>query len=566
MTAYIDGKRVPQTLLGAPPDTLSTNRAWSQASIVRNTTAHVDIAHMALTTLSIDTAANIPSIARDGTATGISFEGCVEWDSPSSSRRDFDLEMVPDRRMTVQMCATMCEESAVYATGFAVGRNQACYCGSARTRASAVSDQLCSAGCMGDGTIKCGGHLAGPGDYFSVYSFDTDTRARKPWNSLPNPMNAARPIFLGGHAWNDTRGQISGGFMGNIADLAIFDRALGAKDIDCLFRETARRLGSCDPKNLRAALSAYLGQAAGAPGGAAAGDQVAAPDGWQDGQVHLFPDPWGDDVSSPDDDVLSGAHKVGQSLQLCTQLSPDMTSCATVAQIAAGVTIAAPVPAGARVDAAVNFAADGTFGLSLWFQSGWCDRVAHAQDSTLLTWQASTTTAMASVNFQLVCAGSTRAPSSLAGHVLRIEMVDDIGTAFSTDVSVSAELDSGLVSNKWTNLIVGVRPSKVDIVVDSQKVQYTDFRGNVSGSMGFDLSRQNTRNNVAYPDPSSLSMVLTTFENLDDKIFIGGAPDEVGLVTSDQWVGEMQMLQGFGRPLGDDDIRCLYRTQLAQRE
>ena len=552
VAAYIDGKRVSGTLLGVPTDALTSNQA---VSTVNASYSQVDIAHMGLSTFSIDTAENISP------GSGINFESCVEWDSPASMR-DFDQEMVRDRHlMTVQMCATLCQESAVYATHFAVGRHQACFCGSEMSRATQMDDRYCSAGCAGDGTVKCGGHLSGPGDYYSIYSFGA-TRADKLWESLPTPLNAARAIYLGGHAWTDARGQSSGGFMGNVADLAIFDRALGDKDIDCLYRETQRGLGSCDPQNLRTTLSAYLGQAEGTPSGAAAGDQVAAPDGRQDGQVRLFPDPWLD-VTRPDDDVPSGAHKVGQSLVVCTSLSSiDPTRCATLDEIARGATVAAPTPAGATVDAVPNFAADGTFGLSLWFQRGWCS-VANAQDTTLLRWAPSSSGGVASVDFQLVCAGSVRAPSTLAGHVLRIEVVDDAGTAFSADVSVDSELDNGLVVDEWANLIVGVQPSSVGIVVDSNAVLFSDFRGNVTGLMGFDQRLQSSRVNVAYPDPGAdFPRALSTFATLSGAITVGGAPTAL---TSDQWVGEMQMLQGFGRPLSADDVRCLYRTQLARR-
>ena len=73
--------------------------------------------------------------------------------------------MVRDRRMTVQMCATLCQESPQPTTHFALGRHHACFCGSAMTRATTVDDQLCLSGCAGDGTIKCGGHSSRPGDY-----------------------------------------------------------------------------------------------------------------------------------------------------------------------------------------------------------------------------------------------------------------------------------------------------------------------------------------------------------------------------------------------------------------
>jgi len=83
--------------------------------------------------------------------------------------------------------------------------------------------------------------------------------------------------------------------------------------------------------------------------------------------------------------------------------------------------------------------------------------------------------------------------------------------------------------------------------------------------VGFDQARQSTRTNAAYPatGDNELATALSTFATLSETIFLGGAPN---VVTVEQWVGEMQMLHGFGRPLSDSDMRCLYRTQLAQRD
>jgi hypothetical protein len=135
---------------------------------------------------------------------------------------------------------------------------------------------------------------------------------------------------------------------------------------------------------------------------------------------------------------------------------------------------------------------------------------------------------------------------------------------FSADVSVGAELDDGIVVDKWENLIVGVQPSKISIVLDANMVRFADSRGNITGLMGFDQSKQQQRSNSAYPDPNGdLVQPLSTFASLGGEIFVGGAKN---VATSGQWTGEMQAFHGFGRPLSDGDMRCLYRTERARRD
>eukprot|EP01050_Picozoa_sp_SAG11_P049490 SAG11_NODE_27068_length_337_cov_0.924370_1_plen_90_part_01 len=54
----------------------------------------------------------------------------------------------------------------------------------------------------------------------------------------------ASPIYLGGHA-PDQRGSTEGGFVGNMADLFIFDAAPTDEEVDCMYRAQSYNIGSC---------------------------------------------------------------------------------------------------------------------------------------------------------------------------------------------------------------------------------------------------------------------------------------------------------------------------------
>ncbi len=576
---------------GAQTFTLADNAAWVPDSTPAG--GHAGLGNMGLGAFSVDLAVDVLD-----ESTGMRYEGCVGWDGPPDApTRDFLFEMARDRSMTPDMCASMCQndDQTVAHSHFALGRRGQCVCGDSMTPAPIVDSNLCNAGCVGDATLKCGGQRR-PGDYYSVYSFVRGT-ALQP---ISHPYASPNPMFLGGHSWsgyrNNNRDDLSGGFVGNIADLAIFDRTLSEKDMDCLYRETERGLGSCDPYSIRYAMNQYLGVATGAPSGTVVGDQVEAQVpgetsgtvqvGRQKAGVVLFPNPWGSDYTTTADDTLSGAHKVGQNLQLCTKLSATDTSlCASSREISQGDTIDVPqLPAMAIVDAVPSFAAEGAgygrggFAFGFWFEKSFCNRTSDysspAQQGTLFSWLgADINTIMpdgtqrsgsaASIKVQLVCAGNTFAASTVGGHVLRFTLVDDDGVTYSADVSTNAEADDGRVVDQWVNLLVQVdQRAGVNIFLDNIQARYSDFRGNVTHLMGWQTSMQNSRN-VAYPDPADAR--LGTFNNLADSFHLGGEPNQ-GLQPEYQYVGSMESFQGFSRPLSDDDRRCLYKTGLVRRD
>ena len=572
---------------GAQTFTLADNAAWVPDSSPAG--GHAGLSNMGLGSFSVDLAVDVldPS-------TGMQYVGCVGWDDPP---RDFLTEMARDGSMTPDMCASMCQNDAnavATHTHFALGRRGQCFCGDAMTSAPVVDSNLCSAGCVGDATLKCGGQRR-PGDYYTIYSFVRGMMAQ----TLSHPYSTPNAIFLGGHSWPGYRQDLSGGFVGNVADLAIFDRTLSEKDMDCLFRETERGLGSCDPFSIRVSKNEYLGVGTGAPTGGrdgVIGEQVEAQVpgetpgtvvvGRQRAAVHLDPDPWGADYSTTADDLPSGAHKVEQNLVLCSKLSAsDPTVCASRDEISSGETIDVPnLPAMARVDAVPSFAAEGAgygrggFAFGFWFEKDFCNRTADlqmpAQQGTLFSWPGADMNmpladgstrvgSSASIQVQVICAGNRGAPSTVGGHVLRFTLVDDDGTMYSADVSTDAEADDGRVVDRWVNLLVQVdQRAGVNIFLDNVQARYSDFRGNVTHLMGWQTSMQSAFTNAAYPDPADAR--LGTFNNLADSFYLGGEPGQ-GLSALNQYAGSMEAFQGFSRPLSDDDRRCLYKTGLVRR-
>ena len=71
----------------------------------------------------------------------------------------------------------------------------------------------------------------------------------KPWEALSAPVGMATPMYLGGHASFRPGDEHSGNFVGNIADLGLFNRGVDDDEMDCLFRQTKRSLGACSPSS-----------------------------------------------------------------------------------------------------------------------------------------------------------------------------------------------------------------------------------------------------------------------------------------------------------------------------
>ena len=246
--------------------------------------------------------------------------------------------------------------------------------------------------------------------------------ADKPWERLPNPVGRITPMFLGGHQSFELGGDQSGAFVGNIADFGLFDRGIDDDEMDCLFRQTKRTLGGCQPMTAMRGLSVH----------AWASHCDDRPD-----SVHCIPGEF------PRDDGI------------------------------------ATLPLGQQMGGANTFADDGTFTLGFWFDKNWCDNAGQNSSSTLLAWGGgnncgqggSEGVCQASVSVQMVCPNSAR-PSSLQGAVLRVHLVSDNGNSYEVDVSARNELDRGLVMDNWASLTISARNDKVDLYVDNIVVQF----------------------------------------------------------------------------------------------
>jgi hypothetical protein len=62
--------------------------------------------------------------------------------------------------------------------------------------------------------------------------------------------------------------------------------------------------------------------------------------------------------------------------------------------------------------------------------------------------------------------GSVGDMSTVDGSFLRVEMQDDAGTRYSTDVSTSNELDGGAITDTWAQLTLTVESGSVHIYID----------------------------------------------------------------------------------------------------
>lgn len=144
--------------------------------------------------------------------------------------------------LTVPACASFCADRNFQYVGLEWSTE--CYCSNSMP-ASPLDDSSCARSCGGDSTMRCGGGYA-----LSVYEVtNTDKiEERYAWESeayTGRANGAKNPIYLGGHAYLNRRNDHGGSFVGNVANLGLFDRAITGKEADCLFRQGERKIGSC---------------------------------------------------------------------------------------------------------------------------------------------------------------------------------------------------------------------------------------------------------------------------------------------------------------------------------
>jgi hypothetical protein len=66
--------------------------------------------------------------------------------------------------------------------------------------------------------------------------------------------------------------------------------------------------------------------------------------------------------------------------------------------------------------------------------------------------------------------------STLGGSVLRVEMVDDTGTRFSTDISTTAELNGGAITDTWAQFTMTLEQGRVHMYVDGVEEKLFGWR------------------------------------------------------------------------------------------
>ena len=63
------------------------------------------------------------------------------------------------------------------------------------------------------------------------------------WDGVETPVGLKNPVYLGGHAHVNRRGEHAGGFLGNAANLGPFDDAIDGAAIDCRYRQVSTGSG-----------------------------------------------------------------------------------------------------------------------------------------------------------------------------------------------------------------------------------------------------------------------------------------------------------------------------------
>ena len=167
-----------------------------------------------------------------------------------------------DSAQTVQKCASLCAGYGMPWAGLQASTD--CYCSYEDPLADAVRapDAECTASCGGESTTVCGRQWVQEEDAqwgwsarSSIYNILDMSKAGASdaalfkWEvpACSGAGGTKNPIYLGGHAYTNSRGEHGGSFVGNVANLGLFDDALAAQAVDCVYRQNQRALGSCRP-------------------------------------------------------------------------------------------------------------------------------------------------------------------------------------------------------------------------------------------------------------------------------------------------------------------------------
>lgn len=163
-------------------------------------------------------------------------------------------------------------------------------------------------------------------------------------------------------------------------------------------------------------------------------------------------------------------------------------------------------------DEVIQYAADASFGISLWFtrkscvsKMGWYEMVFSHQVGDDFSWEIND----AHIYVMVGCA-SRGTHSTVGGNIVRTEMQDGAGNQVAFDWSIP-EGNADSYTNQWVHMVLAVEPSSIRVYADGDRITefgYEVAREGCSEDYCLPLPREL---NLAYPEPSQLTGALQGF-------------------------------------------------------
>ena len=179
----------------------------------------------------------------------------------------------------------------------------------------------------------------------------------------------------------------------------------------------------------------------------------------------------------------------------------------------------------ATIDDVPAFAADGTFGIALWFfKASDCDvpeQFEFLYSTVENGWQSDSDRTRpwepsyrSGIHMYLGCADQGQ-QSTVNGNVLRTWLVDNQGTRATFDYSLSAAAGGGAVTDGWIHVILGVQSTELTLYIDGQAADSSAIgysRGSSRSSGGNWDGTDFNNQNAAYPNIGNLNPPLSGFD------------------------------------------------------
>ena len=162
-------------------------------------------------------------------------------------------------------------------------------------------------------------------------------------------------------------------------------------------------------------------------------------------------------------------------------------------------------------DEIIQYAADASFGISLWFtrqtcsvRNGWVEMIYSHQVGDGNWWDSEDTRI-----FVMVGCADSGTHSTVGGNIVRTEMQDGAGNQLSFDWSIP-EGNSESYTNEWVHMVLAVEPTAIRVYADGERI--TDFGYEMPRvDWGEDYAPLSPELNLANPNPGNLTAELQGF-------------------------------------------------------